>query len=115
MFLELLDTLFGVFDLIIILLIVLGNVYIYKTKKISFFPWYIHLILILSFILVLPLFSGVIEYRTYIEHCKVTPDGFETVYIWLRWPTYWGIGLFEGIVLNLILIRNSKINEGWGK
>jgi len=52
-----------------------------------------------------------IEYWTYTNRTKLTPDGFETLYIWFRWPLYWCIGLFEAVIMNLILNRNGIIKE----
>lgn len=114
-FFEILKMLLGFFDVVLLSLIILINWYIYKYRKFTFFPWYIHLILGLSFLILLPFISSIIEYTLYINRTNVTPDGFETLYIWFRWPTYWFIGLVEGVIMNLILNRNGFINEGWQK
>ncbi len=112
---DFLKMLFGIFDIAILSFIILTNWYIYKYRKFTFFPWYVHLILGLSFLVLLPLASSIIEYEVYLSRSKLTPDGFETLYIWFRWPLYWFIGLFEAVIINLILNRNGIIKEGWRK
>jgi len=111
MLFEYLDMLFGVFDILIILLILFVNWFIYKKGKISNFPWYIHVGFLICFFLILPIVSMLIEYEMYIiRHDGLNPDGHETLYIWFRIPTYWIIGLVEGVALNLILNKNGWKN-----
>lgn len=109
------ELLFGFFDIFIIAIIILINWYIFKYKVFSYFPWYVHVILGMTFILILPLTSCMVEYQTYINQSKVTPDGFEILYIWFRFPIYWALGLVEGLIINRILNRNGFIEEGWKK
>jgi hypothetical protein len=99
--------LFGPFDLIISLLLILFNVFVFKTDFIKRFNWKLVTILFILFLVVIPVFSAEIE-RTLVFKQHEIVDSFNLLYIIFRFPVWWILGLFEFIMIKLIFRHKRK-------
>jgi hypothetical protein len=100
---------FNIFDFIVIIVIILWNYFMYTRSSIRYKLFIVIAILVL-FSVVLPYMSTQIELtlvRTI--HDADSIDGFNLVYIWLKWPTYWLIGILE-----LIYLYSTRARGGEG-
>ena len=92
--------LIGYFDYLIIAVLIFLNVKFWKTnfeKKVGC------LLVLFLFGFVLPFISMIIELQIVGEWM----DDFEVVYTFLRFPTYWVIGIIQMIIIGIRLSRNS--------
>ena len=94
--------LFTYFDLSILLLIISLDLSIISKKlKITLSKLTISLFII-SFLLILPYLST--ELESHLVHSRnEVIDGFNLLYLWLKWPIYWLVGAIE-----LIFLFSSK-------
>jgi len=79
---------FNLFDLVIFIFIILCNIYVKKMNRILF-----TLTLIILFGLLFPFLSTKIDISKIPSDLEI--DGFNTVFIKLKWLVYWGIGIVE--------------------
>ncbi|MEJ1242403.1 hypothetical protein WBG78_29910 [Chryseolinea sp. T2] len=88
---------FGYFDILLFLIVIGFNVLIWKTDLMKNAGCLTTLSVAVVLLLVFPLASMKVElYNVYRKYTVV--DGYELVYIWLRIPLWWAIGLCEMIV-----------------
>lgn len=93
--------LIGYFDYLIFAILIFLNIKYWKTdfeKKIGC------LLVSLSFGFVLPFVSMLIELQIVGEWM----DSFEVVYTFLRFPTYWIIGIIQMIIIGIRLSKKSE-------
>ena len=97
--------LIGYFDYLIIAILIFLNIKYWKTnfeKKVGC------LLVFLLFGFVLPFISMIIELQIVGEWM----DSFEVVYTFLRFPTYWVIGIIQMIIIGIRLsIKPDEENE----
>jgi hypothetical protein len=92
--------LIGYFDYLIIAILIFLNIKYWKRnfeKKIGC------LLVFILFGFVLPFISMIIELQIVGDWM----DSFEVVYTFLRFPTYWVIGIIQMIIIGIRLSRNS--------
>lgn len=104
---KVIEMFFGLFDIVLILLIVIINFCIFKYELYTSFEWYIKLIVFLLFLFIIPFISSFFEYQSVLNNSELTPDSHEVMYIILRYPSYWCIGFIEYLVVYLIFKRNK--------
>jgi len=86
--------LLGQYDNYILGAILLINGIIWISKIEVQFNWKVNVLLIILFGFVLPYLSALLE-RQYVYETHEMVDGFNLLYLFFRWPTYWVIGFFE--------------------
>lgn len=99
--------LFGYFDFILLAIVILFNFLIIKFDFVKVITWKVAILRSLVLFLVFPLLSIKVEvdnvYREF-----VIVDGFNLLYIWFRWPTWWLLGIIEIIVSNQIVNKKAQ-------
>ena len=96
--------LIGYFDYLIIAILIFLNIRFWKTnleKKVGC------LLVLFLFGFVLPFISMIIELQIVGEWM----DSFEVVYTFLRFPTYWIIGIIQMIIIGIRLSRKPDENN----
>lgn len=101
------NVLFGPFDLIISILIILFNLFVYKTEFIKRFNWKLITVLFILFLIVIPFFSAQVERIQVYKQYEIV-DGFNLLYLLFRFPVWWILGLFEIIMIKLIFRHKRK-------
>ena len=90
--------LFTYFDLSILLLIIIFNFNIILKKRKVILSWITISLLIIFFLFILPYLST--ELESHLVHSRnEVVDGFNLLYLWLKWPIYWLVGAIELIFL----------------
>ncbi len=101
------STLFGYFDILLLSVIILFNFLIWRYDIIKVINWKVISLRFVFLFLIFPLLSTKVElsnvYRKFDD-----VEGFNLLYIWLRFPTWWVIGLIEIVVTNLIINKKQK-------
>ncbi|MEQ9092220.1 MAG: hypothetical protein RIE52_14090 [Balneola sp.] len=94
----------GLFDILVISSVIFLNYKLWKWKPLKISEWLIFsLICLFFFTFILPFVSVEIEIAVFNWFYRdETTDGFEGLYIFLRWPTYWFLGFLEFLYLLLI-------------
>ncbi len=106
------DILFGWVDLGILLLVVIINILIWK-NKIKTNSWF-YILTVICFVFVLPFLSATAELKMYDRGIGgLKPDAHELLYVYLRFPTYWIIGVIEIISLLIMKKNKSTPNNVW--
>ena len=88
------------YDYYILGVISLINLLIWVTKTEVQFTWKVNLIVIILFGFVLPYLSALLERNRVFDENEMV-DGFNLLYLFFRWPTYWSIGFFEFAFLKI--------------
>lgn len=103
--------LFGVFDILILLLSLIFTLY-YEKKKFNFRKRYLVGGVLLLFFLVFPYCSEQIELnRVHSSLGSDMIDGFTMIYILFKWPSYWFFGMLELLVLFLIHQKRKALKS----
>lgn len=104
--------LIGFIDIIIIGLIIYLNYYLWKEKPLKILEWLIISFCTIAFFLIVFPYISTESERVIFNwlHRDEIVDGFEGVYIFLRWPFYWWIGVLE--LLYLLIITFGFRNLG---
>ena len=102
--------LIGILDVFIFSGILFFNTYFWKLKPLKTSEWLLlsfSCLILFSFIL--PFISALAERHFFKMFLKnESTDGFEGLYIFLRWPTYWFSGFLELLYLLLITFGFRK-------
>ncbi len=103
----------GLFDILIIGAVLFLNYKAWKMKPLRISEWFIFsFICLISFAFILPFLSMEVEiaiFNTFYRN--ETTDGFEGLYVLLRWPTYWSLGFFELLYLLFITFFVSSSSK----
>lgn len=105
-------SLFGYFDIFLLVLIILFNVIIWKYNIVKVINWKVILLRFAILFIMFPMLSEKVEVANVYRKFEIV-DGFNLLYIWFRWPTWWLIGLVEVLVFNSIITTKAghKLNE----
>ncbi|MDA3778723.1 MAG: hypothetical protein PF487_00580 [Bacteroidales bacterium] len=96
---------FGIYDVAILAIILLINIFYFKRIELK---WYAYIILAILYIGVLPYFSAQVEViKIEKEFGAKNLDGMNYLLIYLRWPTYWVLGIVQ---LVLLIYWKNKFN-----
>jgi hypothetical protein len=104
------NVLFGPFDLIILALLILFNVFVHKTDFIRKFNWLLITALVILFLIIIPYFSAEFERIRVVKQYELV-EGFNLLYLFFRFPVWWIIGLFELITIKLIFRHKRKTHH----
>ncbi len=85
----------GCFDYIIFIVFIVLNIVFWKKDITSCLAYGI---VILLFGIILPVVSSFIDIRIYTSG-KTIVDNFELLHNYLKFPLYWGVGLFQLLIL----------------
>lgn len=88
----------GVFDYIILIIILIFNIGVWKYKIIKRRNWIFHLAIFLLFGFIIPYFSIDFEIQKITKNLKEI-DSFTLLYTYFRFPIWWFFGISEGIFL----------------
>jgi len=99
--------LFTYFDLSILILVIVFNLsLILKKRKITISNLNI-ILFVISFLFILPYLST--EFESHLVHSRnEVVDGFNLLYLWLKWPIYWLVGAIE-LVFLFLFKRNIEV------
>lgn len=101
-------TLFGYFDIFLLFLLIALNIIIWKYDILKSVTWKISIPGFLLLFFFFPMLSTKVEVNNVYSHFKVV-DGFNLLYIWFRWPTWWILGIIEMIVFIKIVRTKNKL------
>lgn len=101
------DVFFGQYDYYLFSVFLILNILIRKFRVKINFGWVFYVIYIILFGFILPFISGMVESEVVHEKYDMV-DGFNLLYIFFRWPTYWVIGFIEFSILKVIGILNQE-------
>jgi hypothetical protein len=99
--------LFGYFDIFLLSLIVLFNVLIWKYNIVKAVNWKVMVLRFAILFIIFPMLSTKVEVANVYRKFEIV-DGFNLLYIWFRWPTWWLIGLFEIFAFNSIINKKKR-------
>jgi hypothetical protein len=92
------------FDITIFFLLVLVNFFLYKKNM---YTKFVITILVVLIVFCSPYFSAKIEVHKIEEYYGANAlDGFNYLYIWLRWPMYFIVFIFQ--IITIILNKRNK-------
>ncbi|TKB97215.1 hypothetical protein [Pedobacter cryotolerans] len=100
--------LFGYFDIFLLFLLITINIIIWKFNILKRVTWKISIPMVLLIFFFFPVMSTQVEVNNVYNHFKVV-DGFNLLYIWFRWPTWWILGIIEMIVFVKIVRTKNKL------
>ncbi len=105
--------LIGVFDILVICGVIFLNYHFWKEKPLKISEWILlSICCLILFSVVLPFVSSAAERALFNWFNKEEiVDGFEGLYIFLRWPSYWVLGFFELLYLLLITFGARNITS----
>lgn len=99
--------LFGFFDLLVLAAVVLLDLLLWRYRLPKKMDWKVVAGCLLLFVVVIPMYAARIEAANAKRESLVI-DGFELLYVWLRWPLWWIIGTVELLVLHRLSRLSSK-------
>lgn len=97
--------LFGYFDLVILGVLIFLNIKNYGKVHLNLGCW----IGVIVFGLVLPFISMSIELQI-VQANGGWMDSFEVVYVYLRFPTYWMLGILQCIIFGVTTKNKNESN-----
>lgn len=103
------NMIFGIFDFLIIGMLLIGDFYFWKSKKILKINWVTLIIWFLLFFVALPYLSSKYEFWVANKKYDGEADSFNFWYIYFKWPIYWIIGLLE---IMIIVNSNRRVKKG---
>ena len=100
------------YDIAILTAIGIFNIVIWRYGKGTIINWKTMTAWFLLFFIVLPMISIKIELTCiYYERNPDYIDGFELLYLWFRFPTWWFWGLVEFVILKVVN-KKTAYNNG---
>lgn len=103
--------LFGYFDIGILLLVLAFDWIVWKLDVLKRITLLVVLAWAILFFYVFPYTAAEVEaFRVHSIYDNNSLDGFNLLYIWFRWPTWWMIGLVELVILYQILKVKKQEN-----
>ena len=102
--------LFGYFDIVILLLIILTDYLVWKYRLIKILDWKVLTVTFLLLFVITPYISTNVEqYR--VHQTEEMIDGFNLTYIFFRYPTWWTIGIIELLTLKGIIKKDKTAHN----
>lgn len=99
--------LIGYFDIVMFLLLLAFNLLVWKFDFLKSLNCGILLIFSVVLFIIIPLIASFFEAHL-VHSTYEMVDGFNLLYIWLKWPIYWLVGIIELILLRLILLNKKE-------
>ncbi|ANE52544.1 hypothetical protein [Flavisolibacter tropicus] len=100
-------TLFGYFDIILLSVIILFNILLLKFDIVKEISWKVIVIRFAILFIIFPMLSSKVEVANVYRKFEIV-DGFNLLYIWLRWPTWWILGAIEITAFNSIINKKQR-------
>ena len=98
------------FDILIIVVLVFLNVFLWKKKTVIFKRFSDYLAGLILFAFALPLISIILEFKVFNPKSNEVFDSFTMLYTFLKFPIYWIIIVLQIIFFRIKVFRDKRIN-----
>ena len=98
------------FDILIIVVLVFLNVFLWKKKTVIFKRFSYYLAGLILFAFALPIISIILEFKVFNPQSNEVFDLFTMLYTFLKFPIYWIIIVLQIIFFRIKVLRDKRIN-----
>jgi len=99
--------LFTYFDILLVLILIFINIFLYKTNLVRKIDWKLKLLLFIILFIVIPIISVNKEVSNVYKKF-ITVDEFNLLYIYLKFPIWWLIACIQILIIKSILVLKIK-------